>query len=174
MEELVKELEDEGCEVVVGWREKERKTVMSEAMKKLKESNDENKIKLAKGLARYYGIFHNMGSIKNPEFSFEEDKYGLHYVHAYIEIFVDTAKRAIAGVIKALADDEKLDPFCRYLMFTHLYTPEQVKEITHEEIHERQKKLEKELGLCKKYYEVSGFGWKKDGRGYVTVSGEND
>ena len=46
MEELFKELEDEGCKVVVGWREKERRNVMSEAMKKLKESGDENKIKI--------------------------------------------------------------------------------------------------------------------------------
>ena len=27
MEEFLKELEDEGCEVVVGWREKERKKI---------------------------------------------------------------------------------------------------------------------------------------------------
>ena len=50
MEELIKELEVEGCEVVVGWHEKERKKVMSEAMKKLRESGDENKIKIAKRL----------------------------------------------------------------------------------------------------------------------------
>ena len=37
MEELLKELEDEGFEVVVGWKEKERKKTMSEAMKKLRE-----------------------------------------------------------------------------------------------------------------------------------------
>ena len=52
MEELLKELGDKGCEVVVGWREKERKKNMSEAMKKLKESGDENKISIAKKLAR--------------------------------------------------------------------------------------------------------------------------
>ena len=142
MEELLKEFEDQGFEVVVGCREKERKQVMSESMKKLKESGDENKIMLAKRLARYYGIFHNMGPITtNPEFPSEEDKYGLHYVHIYLENFVDTAKRSIAGVIKALADDEPLYPFCKYLMFTHLYTPEQVKEIGHEEINKRQKKV---------------------------------
>ena len=54
MEELLKELEDKGCEVVVGWKEKGRKKIMSEAMKKLKERNDEKKIKLAKRLARYF------------------------------------------------------------------------------------------------------------------------
>ena len=35
MEELLKFLQDEGCEFVVGWKEKERKKNMSEAMKKL-------------------------------------------------------------------------------------------------------------------------------------------
>ena len=143
MEEILKELEDQGCEVVVGWREKERKKVMSESMKKIKTDGDEKKIRYAETLARYYGIFHNMGYILNPsEISLEEDKYGLNYLCDYLESFVDTAKISIAGVIKALADDEKLDPFCKYLMFTHMYTPQQVKEIEHEEIYRRQKKFE--------------------------------
>ena len=181
MEELLKELGDKGCEVVVGWREKERKKIMSEAMKKLKESGDENKISIAKKLARYYFIFHNMGPIINPNFPVEEDKYGLHYVCYYLESFVDTTKRSISSVIKALADDEKLDPFCRYLMFTHLYSPKQVKEIEHEEIYERKKKLEKDLGLCDSdhdgnnvgEYLISGFGWDEDRRNYGTVSRED-
>ena len=154
MEELLKELEDEGFEVVVGWKEEERKKTMSEEMKKLKESNDEKKIKLAKRLARYYGIFHNIGYITtNPDFPFEEDKYGLHYVYCYLENFVDTAKISITGVIKALADDEQLDPFCKYLMFTHMYIPEQVKEIEHEEIYKREKSLKKMNYLVLGYYE---------------------
>ena len=147
MEELLKEFEDNGIKVVVGWKEKERKKTMSEAMKKLKESGDEKKIRYAKTLARYYGIFHNIGFILNPEISLEEDKYEINYLCHYLGNFVDTAKTSIAGVIKALADDELLDPFCKYLMFTHLYTPEQVKEIKHEEIYKRKKKFEKELGL---------------------------
>ena len=126
--------------------ERERKKkIMSEAMKKLKESNDEKKIKLAKRLARYYGIFHNIGYITtNPDFPFEEDKYGLHYIHSYLEGFVNTAKTSIVGVIKALADDEQIDPFCKYLMFTHMYTPEQVKEIGHEEIYRREQKFKED------------------------------
>ena len=135
MEELLKQLEDEGCEIIVGCREKERKKDMSEAMKKLKESGDENKIGLVKRLARYYFIFDNMGPITTcPEFPFEEDKYGLHYVYIYLNNFVDSAKRSIAGVIKALANDEKLDPFLKYLMFTHLYSPEQIAEIDRKEL----------------------------------------
>ena len=70
-----------------------------------------------------------------------------HYLSSYLEGILDTAKRGIAGVIKALGNDEELDPFTKYLMFTHMYTPEQVKEIGHEEIHRREEKFEKELGL---------------------------
>ena len=89
---------------------------MSEAMNKLKAGGDENKIMFAKRLARYYDIFHNIGFITtNPDFPFEEDKYGLHYIHIYLENFVDTAKISIAGVITALANDEPLDPFVNIL-----------------------------------------------------------
>ena len=114
-------------------------------MKKLKKSGDEKKIKIAKTLARYYGIFHNMGYILNPEISLEEDKYGMNYLFQYLDVFIDTAKISIAGVIEALGNDEPLDPFCKYLMFTHMYTPEQVKEIGHEEIYRRNKKFEEKL-----------------------------
>ena len=148
MEELLKEFEDMGYEVVVGWKEKERKKIMSEAMKKIKESGDENKISYAKTLSRYYGILHNMGYILNPKkISLEEDKYEINYLCSYLEGVVDTAKMSIVGVIKALGNDEPLDPFCKYLMFTHMYTPEQVKEIGHEEIYRREQKFKKELGL---------------------------
>ena len=69
--EVFKELEDEGFTNKCGWREKQRKKEMSEAMKKLKESGDENKIMLAERLVRYYGIFNNMGPITTcPNFSF--------------------------------------------------------------------------------------------------------
>ena len=121
-------------------REGKKKT-MSEAMKKLKESGDENKIRYAKKLARYYGIFHNMGYILNPEISLEEDKYGMNYLFQYLDVFIDTAKMSIVAVIKALGNDEPLDPFCKYLMFTHMYTPEQVKEIGHEELYRKEEKF---------------------------------
>ena len=132
--EALKELEDEGCTIECGVIEKSRRKKMSEAIKKIKESGDENKIKLAKRLARYYFIFDNMGPITTcPEFPVEEDKYGLHYVHIYLNNFVDSAKRSIAGVMTALADDKKLRPFYKYLMFTHLYSPEQIAEIDRKE-----------------------------------------
>ena len=115
---------------------------MSEAIKKLKEGNDENKIRIAKRLARYYFIFDNMGPITtSPEFPSEEDKYGLHYVHIYLNNFVDSAKRSIVGVMTALAYDEKLDPFYKYLMLTHLYSPEQIVEIDREELWREQQSI---------------------------------
>ena len=144
MEDLLKGFEDMGYEVKVGWKEKERKKNMSEAIKKLKGSGDEKKIKIAKTLARFYGIFNNMGYISNPEISLEEDKYEINYLCQYLDIFVDTAKISIAAVIKALGNDESLDPFCKYLMFSHMYTPDQVKEIGHEEIYRREQNFEKE------------------------------
>ena len=144
MEDLLKGFEDMGYEVKVGWKEKERKKNMSEAIKKLKESGDEKKIKIAKTLARFYGIFNYMGYILNPEISLEEDEYEINYLCQYLDIFVDTAKISIAAVIKALGNDESLDPFCKYLMFSHMYTPDQVKEIGHEEIYRREQNFEKE------------------------------
>ena len=191
MEEIIKFLKDEGYEFEVGCREKERRKIIGEAIDSLKKTNDEKKIKLAKRLSWYYFNFRNISYlIKKPDFPFEEDKYGRHYLFSYLEGIVDTAKIiiSIAGVIKALAYDEPLDPFCKYLMFTHMYTPEQVKEIGHEEIYRRKQKFEKDElpdvsyheddGTNGKDYEISGFGWEVDGRGYITVSekhgNEND
>ena len=139
---VLRALEDQGCTIECGWKEKQRKKDMSEAMKRLKESGDENKIMFAKRLARYYGIFHNIGFITtNPDFPVEEDKYGLHYIHFYLENFVDTAKRSIVGVMTALANDEPLDSFCKYVMFTHLYTPEEIAEIDREELWREQERI---------------------------------
>ena len=146
MEYIFKELEDQGHTIECGVIKKSRRKEMSKAMKKLKESNDENKIGLVKRLARYYFIFDNMGPITTaPEFPFKEDKYGLHYVHVYLNNFVDTAVRSIAGVIKALADDEKLEPFFKYLMFTHLYSPEQILEIDRQELWREEQRIKKEF-----------------------------
>lgn len=148
MEDLLKKFEDMGFKVEVGCQEKRRKKTIFESIKKLKDSGDDDKIIYAKQLYRYYCILNSMGYILNPKkIPFEDDKYGIYYLCSYIEGIVNTAKMSIAGVIEALGNDEPLDPFCKYLMFTHMYTPEQVKEIGHEEIYRRNKKFEKELGL---------------------------
>ena len=145
MDALLKELEDMGCKVEVGWKEKNRRKIIFDSIRKLK---DESKKIYAKKLYRYYTTIHSLGYIINPhQIPIEEDKYGIHYLCHYLDDIVDTAKMCIAGVIEALGNDEPLDPFCKYLMFTHMYTPEQVKEIGHEEIYKREQEFKKELGL---------------------------
>ena len=148
MDTLLKEFEDMGCKVEVGWKEKNRKKNILSSLRKLKESGDDVKINYVKTLYRYYCTINSLGYILNPkQIPFEEDKYEIHYLCSYLDGIVDTAKISIAGVIKALGNDESLDPFLKYLMFTHMYTPEQVKEIGHEEIYRREEKFKKELGL---------------------------
>ena len=145
MDNLLKEFEDMGCKVDVGCQEKRRKKTIFESIKKLKESGDEDKIDYAKKLYRYYSILNSMGYILDPKkIPFEEDKYEIRYLCSYLEGIVNTAKMSIVGVIKALGNDEPLDPFCKYLMFTHMYTPEQVKEIGHEEIYRREQKFKED------------------------------
>ena len=145
MDSLLKEFEDMGFKVEVGCKEKRRKKTIIDSIRKLK---DENKIIYAKKLYRYYSTINSLGYILNPnQIPVDEDKYEIHYLCSYLDGIVNTAKMSIAGVIKALGNDEPLDPFLKYLMFTHMYTPEQVKEIGHEEIYRREQKFEKELGL---------------------------
>ena len=145
MESLLKDFEDMGYEVKVGWKEKQRKKDMSVAIKKLKDLGDDDRISCAKKLYRYYSILNSMGYILNPkQIPVDEDKYGIHYLCHYLDSFVNTAKMSIAGVIKALGNDEPLDPFLKSLMFTHMYTPEQVKEIGHEEINRREQKFKED------------------------------
>ena len=144
MEDIVKYLEDMGIKFVVGWREKERKRKMNLGMEKIKESKDEKRIKYAKALHVYEDIFDFIGDIINSDIPLEEDKYGLNYLCSYLDGIVATAKESIAAVIIALGNDEELDPFCKYLMFTHMYTPEQVKEIGHEEIYRREQKFKED------------------------------
>ena len=137
-----------GCKVEVGWKEKNRKKTILTALRKLRESGDDVKFNYVKTLYRYYCTINSLGYILYPkDIPVEEDKYEIHYLCSYLDGIVDTAKISIAGVISALGNDEPLDPFCKYLMFTHMYTPEQVKEIGHEEIYRREQDFEKELGL---------------------------
>ena len=148
MDGLLKEFEDMGFKVEVGYKEKNRKKNILSSLRKLKESGDDVKYNYVKTLYRYYATINSLGYILNPkQIPFEEDKYEIHYLCSYLDGIVNTAKMSIAGVIKALGNDEPLDPFLKYLMFTHMYTPEQVKEIGHEEIYRREQKFEKELGL---------------------------
>ena len=148
MDTLLKEFEDMGIKVEVGWKAKNRKKTIRDSLIKLRDSEDNVKFKYVKTLYRYYSVINSLGYIFYPkDIPVEEDKYGLHYLCSYLDGVVNSSKLIIAGVINALGNDESLDPFSKYLMFTHMYSPEQVKEIGHEEIYRREKEYERELGL---------------------------
>ena len=133
-----------GFKVEVGCQEKRRKKTIIDSLRKLKGDDVTNNY--AKKLYRYYCTLNSLGYILNPtNIAFDEDKYGIHYLCSYLDCFIDTAKMSIVGVIKALGNDEPIDPFLKLLMFTHMYTPEQVKEIGHEEIYRREQKFKEEL-----------------------------
>ena len=145
MENILQELEDEGYEIIVNFREKERKKIIRDSLKKIKENGNDSEIKYIKFLSRFYYILSNIGYLVKPEIPLEEDKCFLNYLHTYLDNLVDSSKRIIAGVIKAYVDDEPLDLLCKYLMLVYLYTPEQVVELGHEEIYKMEEKICKEM-----------------------------
>ena len=146
MDGLLKEFEDMGIKVEVGCKDKKRKKTILSALRKLKD--DKVKYYYVKKLYRYYSIINNLGFILYPkDIPVDDDKYGLHYLCNYLDGIVNTGKMCIVGVIEALGNDQPLDPFLKYLMFTHMYTPEEVKEIGHEEIYKREQNFKEELGL---------------------------
>ena len=98
----------------------------------------------------------------------------MSYINNYLDNFVGTGKKSIAGVIKALADDEELDSFSKSPMFTHLFTPEEVIDIKPKEIYKWKQKFKKGEGLIsaaprEKEYVVDGFGCWGEGKDYVSV-----
>ena len=134
MDAIFKGLEDMGheFEVEVGWKDKSRKKTIREAIKKLKDSGDETKILYAKNLYRYYSIFDNLDCLlkSNPILIEKEEKYHCEDFYHYLDDkIIDSSKRIITGIISAIANDEPLDPFYKYLMHPHKYTRKQIDEI---------------------------------------------
>ena len=126
MEDIFDKLKDEGYEfeVEVGWKDKDGKKTILESIKKLKDSGDESKLLYAKNLYRYYCIFYNLGYLvrSNPILIEEKVKYHTEDLYHYLDDhIIDSAKRIITGVISAVANDEPLDPFFKYLMFPKIY-----------------------------------------------------
>lgn len=133
MDAIFKGLEDMGyeIEVVVGWKDKDRKKTILESIKKIKDSGDENKLLYVKNLYRYYSIFLNLGYIlkSHPILIEKEVKYHCEDFYHYLDDkIIDSSKRIITGIISAVASDEPLDSFYKYLMFPNLYRKEYEKE----------------------------------------------
>ena len=134
MEAIFKGLEDMAYkfEVEVGWKDKDRKKTILEAIKKLKDRGDESKISYAKNLYRYYSIFDNLHFLlkSHPILIEKEVKYHCEDFYHYLDDqIIDSSKRIITGIISAVANDQPLDPFYKYLMHPDKYTTEQVNEI---------------------------------------------
>ena len=116
---------------LVGKIKAEKKTIR-EAIKKLKDSGDETKILYAKNLYRYYSIFDNLDCLlkSHPILIEKEVKYHCEDFYHYLDDkIIDSSKRIITGIISAIANDEPLDPFYKYLMHPHKYTRKQIDEI---------------------------------------------
>ena len=133
MDAIFKALEDMGYkfEVEVGWKDKDRKKTILEAIKKLKDRGDESKLLYAKNLYRYYSIFDNLDCLlkSHPILIEKEVKYHCEDFYHYLDDkIIDSSKRIITGIISAVANDEPLDSFYKYLMFPKLYEEEYRKE----------------------------------------------
>ena len=115
---------------LVGKIKTEKKTIL-ESIKKIKDSGDENKLLYVKNLYRYYSIFLNLGYIlkSHPILIEKEVKYHCEDFYHYLDDkIIDFSKRIITGIISAVANDEPLDSFYKYLMFPNLYREEYEKE----------------------------------------------
>ena len=134
MDAIFKVLEDMGNEFVVevGWKDKYRKKIIRESIKKIKDSGDENKLLYAKNLYRYYSIFDNLDCLlkSHPILIEKEDKYHCEDFYHYLDDkIIDSSKRIITGIISAVANDDSLDSFYKYLMFPDLYREEYEKKL---------------------------------------------
>ena len=131
MDAIFKELKDMGYEfeVEVGWKDKYRKKQILKSIKKIKDSGDENKLLYAKNLYRYYSIFDNLDCLlkSHPILIEKEVKYHCEDFYHYLDDkIIDSSKRIITGIISAVANDEELDSFYKYLMFPNLYSKKKI------------------------------------------------
>ena len=110
---------------LVGKIKTEKKIV--ESIKKIKDSGDENKLLYAKNFYRYFSIFNSLHHLVklHPILIEKEVKYHCEdFFHYLDDKIIDSSKRIITGIISAVANDEPLDSFYKYLMFPDSYEEE--------------------------------------------------
>lgn len=97
-----------------------------ESIKKIKDSGDEVKLLYAKSLYQYYTIFCNLFCLfkKNKILKEKEVKYHCETFYHYLDNNIDYSIMIISAIISAVANDEPLDSFYKYLMFPKLYEEE--------------------------------------------------
>ena len=127
--EKMKKEEGEGfiTEVIVGPRSKYQKEKILESIRKIKKSGNKVRLKYVKNLYRYYSILKNLGYLvrSHPILIEKKVKYHCEDFYHYLDDKVDdSSERIITAIIIAVANDEPLDSFYKYLMFPKFYKEE--------------------------------------------------
>ena len=125
--EKIKEEEEIDVEVEFGIRTCNEKKRILESIKKIKNSGDEDKLNYVNNLYRYYSIFLNLNHLVNshPILYEKELKYHCNTFYNFLnDKIVDTSKRVITGIITAIANDEPLESFYKYLMRPDIFEAE--------------------------------------------------
>ena len=126
---VVEQMKEEGINVnvIVGPRGKREKKTILESIRKIKDSGDKDKLEYVNNLYRYYSIFLNLQRLVNSHEILEEKEVKYHcktFLNFLNDTIVDTSKRVITGIIYAVANDEPLDSFFKYLMRPDIYEEE--------------------------------------------------
>ena len=125
--EKIKEEEEIDVEVEFGIITCNEKKRILESIKKIKNSGDEDKLNYVNNLYRYYSIFLNLNHLVNshPILYEKELKYHCNTFYNFLnDKIVDTSKRVITGIITAIANDEPLESFYKYLMRPDIFEAE--------------------------------------------------
>ena len=138
MNDILKSLEDDGFnfEVEVGWKDKYRKKIIIEAMKKIKDNCNIFTEIYVKKLYRCFTILDSLKSVlcSSPFLIEQKPKYYTKEFFNYMDDYViDRTKRIITGIIEAHGKEEKLDTFDRYLLLSSMYSKKEIEEMGDED-----------------------------------------
>lgn len=138
------------------------KRVILKSIKKINRSGDNDKIKIVNKLYKYYIYFDFISTslykeyfydynekdkyfLECDKYGLEDDKYGLQYLSSYMDEFANISLSCITNIILSIAKDKQIDPFCKYLMFTHLYNKDEIKEKLYNEVNEVRNIIKKDI-----------------------------
>ena len=106
-----------GLKIDFGWRDRNRREEITEALEILIASNETKKLEIFKKLLHNYVVVDQIEkSLECIPFDEKFDKYGVCLVLEYMFSQLDTFKRGLTGVMTAMAKDENLEKFYKGLM----------------------------------------------------------
>ena len=108
---------DNDINIEFGWKEKNRRKEITEALDILIAANETKKLEIVKKLIHnYLAVDELMKNLEYIPYYEEFRKYGPRGVAEYMENELDTFKRCLTGSMTAMAKDEELKKFCKKLM----------------------------------------------------------